>query len=37
MSQERGGILSRIFRRLLPGPLGEDARAELEEGIVVAG
>lgn len=32
MTREPRSIVSRIFRRLLPGPLGEEARAELEEG-----
>lgn len=32
MSWEPGETLSRIFGRLLPGPLGDDARAELEAG-----
>lgn len=32
MTREPEGILLRIFRRLLPSALGEEARAELEEG-----
>jgi putative ABC transport system permease protein len=31
VNREGGGILSRIFHRLWPGPLGKEARADLEE------
>jgi predicted permease len=32
VSQEPREILPRVFRRLFPGPLGEEARAQLEDG-----